>query len=89
MLRKLIAIVIAVAINCAVLAWFHAWSASAVAAAALAPPAAVTLPVINVRPSAAQWRELQRVHAHAGPKQAGAVRIAHPVAPPTRSMGRA
>lgn len=65
MIRKLISIVVAIAINVAVLAWFHAWSASVVASASVAPAQplpAVTLPVINVHPSAAQLHALQRGH---------------------------
>jgi hypothetical protein len=63
MIRKLIAIVAAIAINCAVLAWFHAWSSAAVASAAAASahmPTVVTLPVINVHPSADQLRQLRQ-----------------------------
>ena len=74
MIRKLIAIVAAIAINCAVLAWFHAWSSAAVASAAAATaqmPTVVTLPVINVHPSADQLRRLQRSSAPATPAQAG------------------
>ena len=66
MTHKLIAIVVAIAINVAVLAWFHAWSASVVASAAAAPmqrQPEVTLPAINVHPSAAQLHALQRAHA--------------------------
>ena len=65
MIRKIIAIVIAIAINCAVLVWFHAWSASVVASAAAAPAQqpTKTLPVINVHPSAAQLRALQHEDA--------------------------
>ena len=63
MIRKLIAIIAAIAINCAVLAWFHAWSSAAVASAAAASaqmPTVVTLPVINVHPSAEQLRQLRQ-----------------------------
>jgi hypothetical protein len=69
MIRKLIAIVAAIAINCAVLAWFHAWSSAAVAGAAAASARTrpvVTLPVINVHPSAEQLRELRQAPAQAG-----------------------
>lgn len=62
MIRKLIAITAAILINCAVLAWFHAWSAAVVASAAPAPgaaPAIITLPVIHVHPSADQLRALR------------------------------
>lgn len=66
MIRKLISIVVAIAINCAVLAWFYAWSASAIAsAAAVQPRPSVTLPVIDVHPSAAQLHALQRDHVPA------------------------
>jgi len=72
MIRKLIAIVAAIAINCAVLAWFHAWSSAAVASAAANSahmPTVVTLPVINVHPSAEQLRQLRRAPAPASPAQ--------------------
>ena len=72
MIRKLIAIVAAIAINCAVLVWFHAWSSAAVASAAAASahmPSVVTLPVINVHPSAEQLRQLHRAVAPASPAQ--------------------
>lgn len=61
-IQKLIAIVAAVAINCAVLGWFHAWTSgvASAAAAAAAAQGAVMLPVINVHPSAEQLRELHR-----------------------------
>ncbi|MGN6790546.1 MAG: hypothetical protein ACTHJP_13590 [Rhodanobacteraceae bacterium] len=67
-IQKLIAIVAAIAINCAVLAWFHAWTDSVVASATV-PSASkvVTLPVINVHPSAAQLRAAGRVHMGAMP----------------------
>lgn len=73
-IQKLIAIVAAIAINCAVLAWFHAWTSSVVASATI-PSASkvVTLPTINVHPSAAQLRAAGRGHAGAasGGGQAG------------------
>ena len=72
-IQKLIAIVVAIAINCAVLAWFHAWSSAAVASAAAAAAQSqeiVTLPVVNVHPSAAQLRELRQSRTHATPDQA-------------------
>jgi hypothetical protein len=75
MIRKLIAIVAAIAINCAVLAWFHAWSSAAVASAAAASarmPTVVTLPVINVHPSADQLRQLRQASQTSAPPQAGA-----------------
>ncbi|HEX5353698.1 MAG TPA: hypothetical protein VFW60_06435 [Rhodanobacteraceae bacterium] len=74
MIRKLIAIVAAIAINCAVLAWFHAWSSAAVASAAAASaqmPTVVTLPVINVHPSAKQLRQLRQASGTSAPPQAG------------------
>jgi len=74
MIRKLIVIVAAIAINCAVLAWFHAWSSAAVASAAAASAHArpiVTLPVINVHPSAEQLRQLRQAAGSSAPPQAG------------------
>jgi len=73
-IQKLIAIVAAVAINCAVLAWFHAWTTgvASAAAAAASVQGAVMLPAINVHPSAAQLRAVGRTHAGATPAgQAG------------------
>ena len=73
MIRKLIAIVLAVLINGAVLVWFHAWSTAAVASAAAAhgqTPTVITLPVTTVHPSAEQMRELQRMPVSATPDQA-------------------
>ena len=76
-IRKLIAIVAAIAINCAVLAWFHAWSSAAVASAAAASarmPTIVTLPAITVHPSAAQLRALREARTQPRkPEQASAV----------------
>ncbi|WIG54249.1 MAG: hypothetical protein OJF61_000035 [Rhodanobacteraceae bacterium] len=72
MIRKLIAIAAAIAINCAVLAWFHAWSSAAAAIAAAASarmPTVVTLPVINVHPNAEQLRQLRAAPA-SGPARA-------------------
>jgi hypothetical protein len=72
MIRKLIAIAAAIAINCAVLVWFHAWSSAAVASAAAASarmPTVVTLPVINVHPNAEQLRQL-RAKPVSGPARA-------------------
>lgn len=67
-LRKFIAIIVAIAINVAVLASLHNSSGAVVAGAT--PPRAtqrvLTLPVITVRPSALQWRELGRIPASAG-----------------------
>ncbi|MGH8118047.1 MAG: hypothetical protein ACREP0_10115 [Rhodanobacteraceae bacterium] len=73
--QKLIAIVVAIAINCAVLAWLHGWSPATVASAAPPPVRAqqiITLPTITVRPSADQLRELQRERAATPPEQADA-----------------
>src|SRR6185437_4806883 len=66
-IQKLIAIVAAILINCAVLAWFHAWTSSVGAAAAMSAPAqkVVTLPAINVHPSAAQLRAVGRARGGA------------------------
>lgn len=75
-IQKLVAIVVAILINVAVLGWFHAWSAAAVASAAARAPNAekvVTLPVISVHPSAEQLRELRRGHAPAASKRGGQV----------------
>ena len=60
-IQKTVSIVAAIAINVAVLAWFHAWSAGVAASAAAAhgqTSTIVTLPVISVHPSAAQLRQL-------------------------------
>ncbi|WHZ17873.1 MAG: hypothetical protein OJF55_000022 [Rhodanobacteraceae bacterium] len=75
MIRKLIAIVAAILINCAVLVWFHAWSAAAVASAAPASGSGkttTTLPVITVHPSADQLRALREERAAPVPPQADA-----------------
>ncbi|HJR12029.1 MAG TPA: hypothetical protein VJ823_11540 [Rhodanobacteraceae bacterium] len=74
MIRKLIAITAAILINVAVLAWFHAWSSAAIASAAAASAhtqPVVTLPVINVHPSADQLRQLRRAPGSPAPAQAG------------------
>ena len=73
MIRKLIAIVAAIAINYAVLAWFHAWSSAAIASAAVSArmPTVVTLPVINVHPSADQLRQLRQAPGTSRRAQAG------------------
>lgn len=66
-MRRLIAIIVATAVNVAVLASFHN-SSAALVAGAIPPRRAqkvLTLPVITVRPSAQQWRELRRVPASA------------------------
>lgn len=66
-IQRIIVISVAVAINCAVLAWLHFGTvpaATAASAAAAAPAATiVTLPTIHVYPSAEQWRELRKDHA--------------------------
>lgn len=60
-MQKFIAIVAAVLINCAALAWFNAVGAQAVASAAPAgaDKAVVTLPAITVRPTRAQLEMLR------------------------------
>lgn len=57
---KLIAVATAVAINAIAVAAFLAWSAhtSATAAPSIQTQAITTLPVVNVYPSAAEWRVL-------------------------------
>jgi hypothetical protein len=71
-IQKLTAIVAAILINFAVLAWFHAWTTSLVASAT--PPAHAdkvqVLPTINVYPTAEQLRAVRQVRA--APKQADA-----------------
>ena len=65
-IQKLIAIVAAILINCAVLAWFHAWTSSVTASAVVPHGQArkiVTLPIVEVRPSAEQLRALQHTRA--------------------------
>lgn len=72
-IQKLVIIVAAIAINVAVLAWFHAWTTVVVANATPSPGHAdkiLTLPVINVHPSAAQLRALRHTGAMAAPEQA-------------------
>ncbi len=79
MMSKIVAIVAAVAINCAVLAWFHAWTATTVANAKPPPASAqkiLTLPTVNVRPSVEQMRELRAMHGPAAPEQADAGGVA-------------
>lgn len=66
-IRKFIAIIVAIAINVAVLASLHN-STGAVIAGAGSPwgtQRVPTLPVITVRPSALQWRQLGRTPASA------------------------
>jgi 3-dehydroquinate dehydratase len=82
-IQKLIAIVAAIAINCAVLGWFHAWTTgvATAAAAAASMQGAVTLPVINVHPSAAQLRELHRTSSMPSAQAGGGLGLACFVAP--------
>ena len=63
-IRKLVAIVLAVLINCAVLAWFHTWSTAVAANAAQSQHTdqVLLLPTINVRPTRAQIEMLRRGH---------------------------
>ncbi|HEU0276881.1 MAG TPA: hypothetical protein VFQ95_03550 [Rhodanobacteraceae bacterium] len=79
-IQKLVIIAIAIAINVVVLASFHAWSTAVVASAVQLQPTrpVVTLPVINVHPSAAQLRELRREGV--APAQTRAIRVPRPVA---------
>lgn len=62
MIRKLIAIILAVLINAAVLVWFHTWSTTAMASAAPSPRTdkALVLPTITVYPTRAQLESLGR-----------------------------
>jgi hypothetical protein len=74
-IQKLIAIIAAILINFAVLAWFHAWTSSvAVGAGTLPGPEQkiLTLPAIDVHPSAEQLRALKREQAAKVPEQANA-----------------
>ncbi|MGH8233912.1 MAG: hypothetical protein ACREPU_06915 [Rhodanobacteraceae bacterium] len=74
-IQKLIIIVAAIAINFAVLAWFHTWSTTAVANAtpsARYPEKSLILPAVNVYPSAAQLRALRQTQARALREQASA-----------------
>jgi hypothetical protein len=74
-IQKLAIIVAAIAINVAVLAWFHASSAAAIARAARAPaPAAPTwvLPAVNVTPGPAALRAAQRPQPAAADRAAAA-----------------
>lgn len=66
MIRKLIAIVLGLAINAAILGWLFAASGSAArpAPAADAQPI-VTLPSVEVRPTPEQLRALRGQHAQA------------------------
>ena len=89
MIRKLIAIVLGLAINAVILGWLFAAGGSAVqtAPAADAQPT-VTLPTIEVRPSAAQLRELrvQRAQATRRPDVAAATQGAACLAMPYYSF---
>ncbi len=60
-IQKLVIITVAIAINFAILAWFHAWSANVVADATVPATTTpvVTLPTTVVRPSAEQVRALR------------------------------
>ncbi|HET9818673.1 MAG TPA: hypothetical protein VFP92_05855 [Rhodanobacteraceae bacterium] len=72
-IQKLIAIVVAIAINCAVLGWFHAWATPVAAPDVQStrhPEKVLVLPAVNVHPSAAQLRALRRERAVVAPKQA-------------------
>ncbi len=82
-IQKLIAIVAAILINCAVLAWFHAWTSGVASAAAAAASlqGAVMLPVINVHPSAEQLRELRHLSPPQSAQAGAGVSLACFVAP--------
>lgn len=75
-IQKLIIIIVAaIAINVAVLAWFHVWTSAAVANAAPSPrhpEKMLTLPTINVYPSAPQLRALRHARATTLHEQANA-----------------
>ena len=74
-IQKLIAIVAAILINCAVLAWFHAWTSNVTVSAVVPHGHAqkiVTLPIVEVRPSAEQLRALR--HTRAADSGQGGVR---------------
>jgi hypothetical protein len=69
-IQKLIAIVAAIAINCAVLAWFHTWSTTVATHAAQStqhPEKVLVLPAVNVYPSAAQLRTLRQERTAVAP----------------------
>lgn len=73
MIRKLIAIILAVAINCGVLATLNHLSTVSVASAASPSTHAqkiVTLPTITVTPTRAQMDQLQRAPAKHAPAAA-------------------
>jgi hypothetical protein len=61
-IRKLVAIVAAILINVAVLAWFHSWSTAVLANAARSQHTdqVLVLPTVTVRPSRAQIEMLRR-----------------------------
>jgi hypothetical protein len=74
-IQKLIAIVVAIAINCVVLGWFHAWATPVAVPdvqSTRQPEKVLVLPTVNVYPSAAQLRALRRERAVVAPKQASA-----------------
>jgi hypothetical protein len=73
MLRQLIAVVLAVLINCAVLASFYPWRTAAIAHVVPTESAGsvVTLPTITVRPTRAQVEMLRRMAASTGTGDAG------------------
>ncbi|MGH7040720.1 MAG: hypothetical protein ACREFY_01145 [Acetobacteraceae bacterium] len=74
-IQKLIIIVAAIAINCAVLAWFHTWTTTVTVNAAQStrhPEKVLVLPAVNVYPSAAQLRALRHARAAVAPKRASA-----------------
>lgn len=78
-IQKLIAIVVALAINVLALAWFHAWTntlAAEAAAAAMQSDKVRVLPVIEVRPTAAQWRALRPGSSAPAASRAGDARLA-------------
>lgn len=66
-IRKLAIVIAAIAINVLVLAWFHAWTVAQVVSATPPPPpnGVITLPTVNVYPSAQQWHALHRSPASA------------------------
>lgn len=84
MIRKFIAIILAIAINCGVLATLN--HLSTVSVASVAPPATqaqkiLTLPTIRVAPTRASAEQQHRVPAAHAPAAAGSA------APPVREVG--
>jgi hypothetical protein len=75
-IQKLVIIAAAILINVLMLAGFNAWTVAAVASAAAHPAPGekiLTLPAIQVAPSAAQLRALGRsAPGHAAPSQSNA-----------------